>query len=250
MRAFMRTQFSGFAIAFSMLTTLPFFKIHEFKPGCNGTAVMYYPVIGLILGGVIVGLHTLGQGIFHPVHLSVLLFGLWVLLYGAIHLDGFADTVDGLFAPKERALDVMKDPNIGAMGAIFTGLFLLVKLSAFMQLSDMTLFLLVPLLGRFAAVLAIRVFEYVRKEGMGRLAKTELSGGLFWGSLILTAAAGILIDWRVFLILFAVTVPASLLPGRWLSRRFGGLSGDMYGFIIEMNELLLLNILIITEVSA
>lgn len=250
MNEFFKRHFAGFAIAFSMLTTLPFFKIHDFRPGCNGAAVMYYPVVGLMLGGIVYVLYTVGQGLFPSLHLSVVLFGAWVLLYGAIHLDGFADTVDGLFASKERALDVMKDPNIGAMGAIFTALFLFLKLSSFIHLPDMMLFLLVPLLGRFGAVVAIRFFAYVRKEGMGSLAKAELSGGLFWVSVLMTVAAGVLIDWQTFAMLAAVTFIATLLLGRWLSKRFGGLSGDMYGFVIELNELLLLNALILMGSAA
>jgi len=242
---FIRRQFSGFAIAFSMLTTLPFFKIHDFRPGCNGAAVMYYPIIGLILGGIVYGLYSLVQGLFPEVHLAVLLFGLWVLLYGAIHLDGFADTVDGLFAPKERALEVMKDPNVGAMGMIFTVLFLVAKLSSFVYLPDMALFLLVPLLGRFSAVAAIRFFPYVRKEGMGSLAKAELTAPLFWTAAFATLLIGAALGAALFAVMMAVSVVATWLLGSWLTKRFGGLSGDMYGFIIELNELLLLNLLIL-----
>lgn len=245
MKSFLYKQFSGFAIAFSMLTTLPFFKLHDFRPGCNGAAVMYYPVIGLILGAIVYALFSAGEGLFPSVHFFVLLFGLWVLLYGAIHLDGFADTVDGLFAPKEKALEVMKDPNVGAMGMIFTALFLLAKLSSFMALPDMALFILVPLLGRFSAVAAIRYFPYVRKEGMGSLARAELTGPLFWTAALMMLLLGAAFGSALFLVMLGVSLVATWLLGSWLTKRFGGLSGDMYGFIIEMNELLLLNVLIL-----
>jgi cobalamin synthase len=97
---------------------------------------------------------------------------------------------------------------------------------------------------------AIRYFAYVRKKGMGSLAKAELGGGLFWMSVLMTGAAGVLIDWQVFAVLLAVALVSTLVLGYRLSKRFGGLSGDMYGFIIEVNELLLLNALILMGSAA
>jgi adenosylcobinamide-GDP ribazoletransferase len=228
------------------MTVLPFFRMHEFKAGSNGVAVTYYPIVGLFLGAVICATYWLLRGHIPDSFLRVALFALFTALYGALHLDGFVDTVDGLFASPNRALDVMKEPTIGAMGAIYGFLFLTLKLTAFLSLSDFLLFLLVPMLSRFGGTVAIRVYPYVRPSGMGYLAKNEFSAPLFAYSALLVCAAVWLIDVRFFW-LFAASAVAALAVGGFLNRRFGGLSGDMYGFVIESVELALLCTIVVWE---
>ncbi len=228
----------GLRLAFSMMTILPF-RMHEFRAGMNGVAAAYYPTVGLFLGGVICALYAMLHGVLSESFLRVALFVLFAALYGALHLDGFVDTIDGLFAPASRALEVMKEPAIGAMGAIYGFLFLALKLTAFFSLPDIGLFLLIPMLSRFGGGLAIYAYPYVRQSGMGYAAKKEFTTPLFVYSALLVGAAVWLIDARFFWF-FALTVVVSLAIGGFLNRRFGGLSGDMYGFVIESTELVLL----------
>jgi adenosylcobinamide-GDP ribazoletransferase len=241
-----KNHMAGFKIAFSMMTILPLFRLHEFKTGCNGYAVAYYPIVGLFLGAVICAIYAPLHGILPENFLRVSLFALFVLLYGGLHLDGFVDTIDGLFAPKERALDAMKEPTIGAMGAIFGFLFLAVKISAFLSLKDFYLFLLVPMLSRFGVAVAIYSFSYIRPNGMGALAKQEFSAPLFAYSAILVCSIISLVDMRFFA-LFGIVVVKAFAVSNFLKTRFGGLSGDMYGFVIEVCELALLVALVIWE---
>lgn len=234
-----------FAIAFSMLTTLPFFKIKTIKQGDNGKAVAFYPLVGLVLGLIVYFVWILLGDLLPQTHLKVLLFAFFVVLYGAIHLDGFADTIDGLFVyEKEKALEVMKDPNIGAMGAIFVFLFIIVKLSSFLALDDLLLFVLVPMLSRYSAVIAIKKYEYVRKDGIATLAKNELTLKIFIFSSFFVLAVGALVDFEIFLLLFIFLIIFTFVLCEFFKRKYDGLSGDMYGFVIEINELLLLNILV------
>ncbi|MDQ1339282.1 MAG: adenosylcobinamide-GDP ribazoletransferase [Campylobacterota bacterium] len=234
------------AIAFSMLTTLPFFKIKSIKQGNNGKAVGFYPLVGLVLGFIVYFAWILLGDLLPQTHLKVLLFVFFIILYGAIHLDGFADTVDGLFVyEKEKALEVMKDPNIGAMGAIFVFLFLIAKLSSFLALDDLFLFVLVPMLSRYGAVIAIKKYDYVRKDGIATLAKNELPLKIFILSSLFVFIVGVLIDFEIFLVLFIFVIIFTFILCEFFKRKYDGLSGDMYGFIIELNELLLLNILIV-----
>ena len=92
--------FLGFALAFSMLTIIPFFKVHNFYKGINGYAVMFYPFIGLLLGAILAGIFYALEGLVNPIYLYVLIFVFWVGLTGALHLDGVADSFDALFVPK------------------------------------------------------------------------------------------------------------------------------------------------------
>ena len=232
---------SGFALAVNMLTILPFFRIHDFFKGINGYAVMSYPLVGVILGALLWGVYTLLLPFFPEAHLHMLLFVLWVVLTGALHLDGFSDTVDGLFVPKERAEEVMKDPHAGGMGMIFSITFLLFKASSLWFLDALYLLPVILMLSRFNAVLAIYLFPYIRKEGMSTLAKQEFTKRqLIISTLFVLAVVLFSGSW----LLLAFSLLTLLLIKRFFIKRLGGFSGDIYGFLIEVTELVLLNLLL------
>ncbi|MEN4053119.1 MULTISPECIES: adenosylcobinamide-GDP ribazoletransferase [Sulfurimonas] len=233
--------FKGFALALSMLTTLPFFKVHDFYKGINGYAVMFYPLVGLILGFILYVASLLLEPYVPHFHLGVILFALWVLLTGALHLDGFADTVDGLFVPREKALEVMKDPHNGGMGMLFGGTFLILKASSIMALESYTLLPLVLLLPRLMIVLLIYFYSYV-SGGMSSLAKEELESKQVFIAILYSLLFVFLYNsWSLLVgALFIM-----LLVKRFFIKRYDGFTGDIYGFTIEIMELLLLNLIIV-----
>ncbi|PNV83166.1 MAG: adenosylcobinamide-GDP ribazoletransferase [Sulfurimonas sp.] len=237
----MRNIFKGFALAISMLTTLPFFKIHDFNKGINGYAVMFYPLIGFILGAVLWGVYLLLAPYAPSLHVGIIIFVLWVLLTGALHLDGFSDTVDGLYVKKERALEVMKDSHVGGMGMIMSVTFLIAKASSLAHFELFYLLPLILLLSRLNAVLAIYFYPYISQRGMGTLAKEEFTKpqmfiALFYSFLIVLAYNKLLLFVSALLVLFVIK--------SFFIKRYGGFSGDIYGFTIEVTELILLNILL------
>ncbi len=238
-----RNAFRGFSLAISMLSTLPFFRVHDFFKGINGYAVMFYPLVGLILGSLLYLFHYVLEPFLPSTHLHILLFALWVLLTGALHLDGLSDTLDALFVPKERAAEVMKDPHVGAMGMIFTGVFLLLKASALVHLEALWALPLILMLSRFNTVIAIYFFSYIRKEGMSTLAKAEFTqtqfifSAFFMGVTAFFFPAGFLLAAASLLCLFLFKL--------WFTQRFGGFSGDLYGFMIEVSELVLLHVMLV-----
>ena len=220
-----------------MLTILPFFRVHDFFRGINGYAVLSYPLVGAILGLLLWGAGVLLAPYLPLLHLGVLLFGMWVLLTGALHLDGFADTIDGLFVAKERAFEVMKDPHVGAMGMLFSAMFLLLKASALAHMQALYLLPLVLLLSRFNASLAIYFFPYVSKNGMSTLAKEEFTRTQLLFSALYVLALGMWLSW----VLVLVSLLTLLACAYFFTRRYGGFSGDIYGFLIEITELVLLH---------
>ncbi len=235
-------SFKGFALAVSMLSTLPFFRVHNFFRGINGYAVMFYPLIGLLLGGLLWLSYAMLVPYFPAEHLKIFLFVLWIILTGALHLDGFSDTVDGLFVPVERAETVMKDPHAGGMGMIFSITFLIFKASALWHLEALYLLPLIMMLSRYNAVLAIYFFPYIRKAGMSTLAKQEFTPTqLALVSLMVLLA---LFIWPQGWLLLGFSLLTLLLIKRFFIKRLGGFSGDIYGFLIEVTELVLLNVLL------
>ncbi|WP_373001181.1 adenosylcobinamide-GDP ribazoletransferase [Sulfurimonas sp.] len=236
----MKNFFKGFALAVSMLTSIPFFKVHDFNKGINGYAVLFYPLVGFLLGLILWGTHSLLQVHITDLHLGIIIFALWVILTGALHLDGLSDTIDGLFVSKERAIEIMKDPNTGGMGMIFTVTFLILKASSLAVFDAFYLLPVVLLLSRFNAVLAIYLFPYISQNGMGALAKEELKRSQVIIALIYVALLSI-----STLGLFAISLFVLFVIKTFFIRRYGGFSGDIYGFTIEVTELILLNAILL-----
>jgi cobalamin 5'-phosphate synthase/cobalamin synthase len=226
-----------------MMSILPFFKVHDFYKGINGNSAMFYPFVGLILGSLLFLTHYLLVGIMPTTHLAVIIFGLWVLLTGALHIDGFSDSVDGLFVKKEKALEVMKDAHVGGMGMTFTFVFLVLKLSSLVALDAFYLLPIVLMFSRLNATLAIYLYEYV-SSGVGGLLKEELSLQQVLFSLVATLVMAYLFS---FITAFLVALFVLIVSARFFTKRLGGLTGDVYGFIIEVTELALLNYIIIVN---
>ena len=238
----------AFTLAFNMLTIIPFFKVHNFEKGINGYAAMFYPLIGLLLGFALWGVYSLLQPYMPHLHLLVFIFVLWVVLTGALHLDGLSDTIDGLFVKKEQTLEAMKDSHVGGMGMIFTALFLIFKLSSLFYVANQQLLYLLPLvllLSRLNATLAIYFFAYI-SSGVGSLIKEELQIKHLLFALTYSAIALYFFDQ---FLLALVSLVGFLLIAKFFTSKLDGLNGDIYGFIIELTELLMLNYLIIKHFS-
>ena len=235
----------GFALAFNMLSIFPFFKVHDFFKGINGYSAMFYPLVGFILGSILWGTHSLLQGYIPATHLAVLIFSLWVLLTGALHLDGFSDTVDGLFVSREQALEVMKDSHVGGMGMIFTLIFVVLKLSSVIHFEAYYLLPVLLMFSRLNVVFAIYFYEYI-SSGVGKILKEELTlKHLLFALFYTTLLAYFFSFLTALIVLFFILI----LTAKFFTSRLGGLSGDIYGFIIEVTELALLNYIIILNFS-
>ncbi len=235
--------FYGFALAFNMMSIVPFFRVHNFFKGINGYSAMFYPLVGFTLGSILFLTHYLLQDIVPSTHLAVIIFSLWAVLTGALHIDGFSDSVDGLFVSKEKALEVMKDSHVGGMGMTFTFVFLALKLSSVMHFEAYYLLPVVLMLSRLNATLAIYFYDYI-SSGVGKLIKDELSlkhlaFGFFYTFILAYMFS--------FVSAFVISLFVILLIARFFTKRLGGLNGDVYGFIIEVTEVALLNYIILSN---
>ncbi len=230
----------GFVLAWNMLTLIPFFKVHHFFKGINAISAMSYPLVGFLLGTLLFEASLALDGLLPQTHLHVVLFFLWVTLTGALHLDGFSDTIDGLFVKKEKALEVMKDPHTGGMGMLFSVSFLILKASSLIAFEALYLLPLILLLSRLGVVVLLYAFDYV-SSGMSQLIKEELRW--YHVAIALLFGFGVSAAYGLWW-LFFVAVVFALFLGILFYKRYNGLSGDMYGFVIEVSEVFLLNVLV------
>jgi adenosylcobinamide-GDP ribazoletransferase len=230
--------------AFQFLTIFPTFIRRMFTPQEMGRAVAWFPLVGVALGFFLYGVNTLAQWIF-PVSVSaaITLFA-WVILTRAFHLDGFMDMCDGLFGGfnPERRLEIMKDSRMGAFG-VAGGI--LVLLTEFAALSSSTnvfaALVLATTLGRWASPLIIYSFPYARQDGLGIEMKRnvriqELVIGTLIAGLTSWLAAG---GWQGFVLMLGAAMVAFLVA--WYTMRLiHGLTGDTYGTVTTLVEMLIL----------
>lgn len=229
-------------IALQFLSSLPVRLPGMPEPRQIGRSLLYYPLVGLLFGVVLWLASHLLQGTAAPLH-AALLLTLWVMLSGALHLDGLADSADawlGGFGDRERTLRIMKDPRSGPIAVVTLVLVLLLKFCALWVLVEQgagASLVLAPVVGRAALLGLFMSTPYVRPGGLGQALADHLPKAAAAWVLAGTSLAAVLLGgWQVFgVLLLAVLVFAW---GRQLMcRRLGGTTGDTAGALLELVEL-------------
>lgn len=170
-----------------------------------------------------------------------------VILTGAHHFDGFIDTCDGVIAGKSKKerIAIMSDIKVGAFGIVGAILLLLLKYVSLSSAPALQALLLMPTLSRWTMVTCIFAFPYAKSSGMGLAFKR----GATWNRLAIATAIALIIAVALLkwwgLALMAVLWLSILGISSYLRSRLGGLTGDNYGAINEIAEVLVLLLLII-----
>jgi adenosylcobinamide-GDP ribazoletransferase len=229
--------------AFQFLTIFPAVIRRPFSSQEMGRAVGWFPLVGLALGGIFYMLDIALRLVFPLPVVAVLIIAASLLLTRALHFDGFLDICDGLFGgfTPERRLEIMRDSRVGAFGVAGGGLLLLTKYAALISLADRSGLLLAPLMGRWVMAMGIYLFPYARQKGLGR----DMKNNVHWTQILLATAITILSVWLLaaWTGLLVLTLAALTL---WLGATFilrrvpAGLTGDAYGALNEIVEMLVL----------
>jgi adenosylcobinamide-GDP ribazoletransferase len=213
--------------------------------GDLGRSSPWFPLVGAVIGAILAGAAVLFGALFPPLATNALVVVLWAFLTRGIHLDGLADTFDGIgggYDPASR-LAIMKDSRLGTFGGIAVASALLLKTAAAAGLTGQDLLralFAAPILGRWGILFAMGLFPSARPGGMGdTFRKGCTTKSLATGSILTVALALAAFGWRGILPLLAVPFTALLLSV-WLTRLLGGLTGDSYGAVCETTELLTL----------
>ena len=234
-----------FLSALRFLTIIPLPGRREVSPEEVGRSIVYFPLVGLIIGLILVGLNWL-MGLFLPSALvDVLLVVSLVAISGAFHLDGFVDTCDGMVGHKtvKGRWRVMGDSRVGAFGIIGVCCLLLVKYVSLSNVPESWLvetLVLMPVVSRWAMVYAVFAYPYAKPSGLGKAFKQGASWPRFVIATVITlAVAVILAQLTGFIIMLAIWVTVVAMAA-YLKGKFGGLTGDTYGAINEVAEVCLL----------
>ena len=232
---------SGLATAVRYLTIVPWPARAGVPPAALGRAAGWFPVVGAALGALLALIdHGLAR-IFPGLLSALLTVTVWKVFTGGLHLDGLADSLDALGGrTPEHRLVILRDSRIGTFGAVGLILVLMIEIVALSGLEPglrWRALVAAPVLGRGVAPMLARVFAPARADGQGAAfaaAVTRIGAG---SALALAVVVAVLVLSTAGALVTAAVVVGALALARFLTWRFGGLTGDVLGAVIELAEL-------------
>lgn len=240
-------------IAISMYSAIPMPQI-EWREDNMRWSLGCLPAVGLLAGGLLYGWSVLGAVTgMQPVLFGAVAVLLPIVLSGGFHMDGFLDAADGIFSRRDRQkrLEIMKDPHCGPFAVLCCGGLLLLELGAWCQLASVPK--LLPLacclftVSRSLTVMAGSRLPYTSTSTLGVLFANRAARGVAGLGIAETAVsvAGLfIVGWLSAgaggCIAAAVLATAAGLLFWWYAsmvrREFGGITGDLLGFFVELSQ--------------
>lgn len=223
------------------ITVLPLGKPRPFDP--RGI-VANFPLAGLAIGLLLSLFDRAASSVWPTTVVAAMDVILLAAITGALHLDGLADTADGLYGKRERAavLAIMKDSRVGAMGLVAVACVLLAKTAALGHIDHgrFLALLIVPAYARAAMIFGMRFLPYARgKAGTGSAFFETPPAAVDFRYLALPVFLSLFLGWRgVLLNLAFAAVTAALIA--LYRKKLGGITGDMLGAMAEIMEAALL----------
>ncbi|RJP55652.1 MAG: adenosylcobinamide-GDP ribazoletransferase, partial [Anaerolineaceae bacterium] len=208
-----------------------------------GRAAGWFPLVGVALGFAVYGVNYAAQLVFPQTVSAALTLFAWIAFTRAFHLDGFMDSCDGLFGgwTPERRLEIMKDSHVGAFGTIGGILVMLTKFAALSSTSVLfPSILLAATLGRWVSPLVIYAFPYAREDGLGFEMKRSVTlREVVLATIMAGAVSWLILGWLGFALMLGAAAVA-FSTALYAMRLLPGLTGDIYGAITTLVEMLTL----------
>lgn len=232
-----------FLIALQFLTIFPV-KIKPIKEEEIGKSLIYFPIVGALIGGVLVSVLFVLDFLPNLVKCSLILI-ISIVISGGIHLEGFSDACDGLYGGrcKEEILDIMRDSHIGAIGVIGLVCILLLKFALFLSIPKEILWkslILMALFSRWIQVLVCYTSKYARKEGKGKyFIEYADKKGFFMGSIFTLIMFLSLMKIEGIILFFISLLPIWIFIN-YVKKRIDGVTGDIIGATSEIAEVAIL----------
>lgn len=234
-------------IAFSMYSKIPMPQVEWDAHGKN-FSLCFFPLVGAVIGlcsiGIFFGLPYLGMG---KTITAAVLTVLPILLNGGIHMDGFLDTMDAKhsYQPKERKLEILKDPHMGAFAAICGLVYMFLTFGFFSETSEETICLaaLGYVYSRILSGLSVVSLKKAKKDGMAAeeadTAQKQVKGVL-WGELLVCIVCFFLLNPVIGAVCAAIGGLCFGHYRRMAYKLFGGITGDLAGYFLQLCELWIL----------
>lgn len=221
-----------------MLAALSFLTIFGRSGSPDRTTMRWFPVVGVLIGAAVAGAHWLAHELWHPLAAGAIVVAVDLIMTGALHFDGLADSADGLLPhmQRDRRLQVMAEPTIGVFALVVVVATLLLRWTAFSD-AELGVPAVIALWAASRSLAgAVPAFvPYARRSG---LAASFLGGSKWWPALAIVPAAGVIVadgggQGAAAVVAFAAAALALIAVAR---RRIGGFTGDVLGALIVITE--------------
>lgn len=231
-----------FIIAMQFLTRLNIFKNQEVTEETFGRSLICFPLVGIIIGGILLFVAYLSQYCFSPFSTAVFIVIVEILVTGGLHLDGYMDTSDGIFSgrPRERIMEIMKDSRVGSMGVAALFVMLLLKITFFTEiplLDYWPIIVLMPLISRWAMVYVVTSYPYARPQGLGGIFHKQANNKMFIiVSLYSLNITLVLLPYKLWIAVL-LTIISTIGVATRINKILQGHTGDTYGAVCETTEI-------------
>lgn len=230
--------------ALRFLTIIPMPWLPPMGERAMIAAIPWFPAAGLLIGALLLPVGWLASLAWGDLTRAALVVVAWGVITGGLHLDGLSDTFDAVMSwrSRERKLEIMKDSRIGAMGAIALVAVLLLKVALVAEAGPAwwQAVLLAPALGRWADCYGIFWFPAATEGGLGRAFHDRVRRPDFVAASATVGLAALLVAGAAGLVALVLVWGAAHLLARWWTRELGGLTGDTYGALCELGEVVAL----------
>lgn len=242
-----RLQARAAAAALQFLTVYPALVHSQIAARELGASVGYFPLVGLLLGLSLAAFGWVARAVLPLSVACALVIGAWELFTGALHLDGFLDSCDGLFGGRTPAdrLRILRDHRVGAYAVAGGVIVLLLRYSALLAAGlPLTGLVLAAVCGRWTISLSLVALPYARPDGLGRAMKDH--AGPAQAAVATVTALAVLVTLGGLTGLIAAAA-AALIAAAWavvVMQRLPGMTGDTYGaacVLVETGVLVLLS---------
>ena len=266
----------GFLLLLSFMTRIPMPKI-DYDEEKLGKSMKLFPLVGVVIGFILLFfsivfsyvLSNLSFSAFLPIIILVVILT-DLISTGALHLDGLADTFDGIFSyrSKHKMLEIMKDSRLGSNGALALILYFLIKFvllySLLMEDQGETVFavLTYPVVARLCSVISCASAPYARGSGMGKtFVDNTKTKEVVIATLITVVYSGAILYYITFphalpldffmksfgvnLLIIAILGLFAFSFSKLIERKIGGITGDTLGALLEISSLIYLFLIIV-----
>ena len=227
--------------AVRFLTVLPVPASMHFDSRMAARSVGAFPTVGLIIGLIAAAVGWVAHLLWGPPLPEIAIVLCWVVVTGGLHLDGVADSCDGLFSwrDRQRKLEIMRDSRLGVMGGLGLIVALMLKAGALSSLGPMWWVgaVTAPMWGRWSSAFSIHSFPAAREQGLGQGVRAYMRPRYFAVATLSAVAIALLVTGPLTAIITAAFVWLVVrISAAAIVRSLGGLTGDTDGLLSELGE--------------
>lgn len=245
----------SFILMLTFLTRIPIKIKGIINSSDFAKGVIFMPLVGFIIGLFMSSIFYLSNWL-EPLVVSLLIWIFYICITGGLHLDGLADTFDGIFSnrDKDKILEIMKDSRVGTFGLIGIVIILIsnIILTSYINL---VIILITPIIGRSIALMACSISNYAKDNGLGKdlinyCGVKELIISFLYPSIILGILSLLNVLSMILVFSILVTYIITFLIIKYISNKINGMTGDTIGCVIELSQcVFLLTTYLIGEIA-